>query len=139
MDPVFPRHTGAERQNQGLNLERHDEFPGEGRSPDWARDVAMTWCPRLHPVDVDLSQRSGRDPGPLPRQHLSDSVIAKWAALQKHLRPLGGRTRRGSRGPRTLPLRRPGGAVLSAPALPEFSSRRSRQERGLPQGHREHK
>lgn len=70
VDPVFPRHTGAERQKQGLNLELRDEFPGEGRSPDWGRDAAMTVCPHIAPgwsqahVDVDLSQRSGRDPRP---------------------------------------------------------------------------
>lgn len=70
VDPVFPRHTGAERQKQGLNLELRDEFPGEGRSPDWGRDAVMTVCPHIAPgcsqahVDVDLSQRSGRDPRP---------------------------------------------------------------------------
>lgn len=42
-------------------------------------------------------------------------------------------------GPSDPAAQEAGGAVLSALALPEFSSRRSRQERGLPQGHREHK
>lgn len=70
MDPVFLRHTGAERQNQGLNLELHDKFPGEGRSLDWGRDVAMTLCPQIAPgcsqahIDVDLSQRPEAWAGP---------------------------------------------------------------------------
>lgn len=72
----------------------------------------------------------GRTPGPLSRQRLSDSVIAKWAALQMDVRLLGGHTWRGSWGPRTLPLRRPGGAVLGAPAPLDFSSRRSHQSGG---------